>query len=53
MSRPLARTRTDVQIVPRPLEEVIRQVARLLQRRDLSDSQTAYVVKAATAARGL
>ncbi len=45
MSRPLARTRTDAQIVPRPLEEVIRQVARLFQRRDLSYSQTAYVVK--------
>ncbi len=45
MSRPLARTRTDAQLVPRPLEDLIRDVARLFKRRDLSYSQTAYVVK--------
>jgi len=45
MARPLARSRRNAQIVPRPLEDVIRDVARLFRRRDLSYSQTAYVVK--------
>ncbi len=53
MSRPLARTRTDAQLVPRPLEDLIRDVARLFKRRDLSYSQTAYVVKEARKRLGL